>query len=446
MKGLRLAAPGIRCDGIFRALCRTAEHHSDDLKWERYAGPFRSVEDGLSYVRQRYGDLLPPAMVVAGPAADLGPGPSAGSLYREAQNGGVDKSAKRELKRLLERARNPGSVPRKQHLVPGSYLDRWAVNGQIRVTEVDTGTTYCVSPKKAARKTDYYNLSAPGINPEELPPLLFEVVLSEVESWGKQAIDALLHARPRDIDPELMAQFAFYLALQMTRGDRFRSQLRDSSQQMAVLQFGDMTDAGITQTLRKRGKPVTDEEVASARWALDQLKDGDLRVVPPDALMTGIAGQIAYSLGENLLSREWVVWQSPPILLTSDEPVVIIGGPGATREEIGGLEGAAVVAFPLAPDAVLVMTPHQLPQGRLEHIEVAELNREIAASATRWVFERGDRRTSTAIAVPPLPTPSTLTEELLTADPTRRLVRHYRPSRWSGHLDLPNWPVARWYR
>jgi hypothetical protein len=358
----------------------------------------------------------------------------------------VNAKARRELKRLFDRARNPGSTPRKQHLVPGSYLARWSMCDQIRVTEVDTAKTYCVSPKQAARQTDFYNLSSPDIDPDELPPLLFEVLLSEVESWGKHAIDALLQTQPRDLDPEMMAHFTFYLALQMTRGEAFREQLRASSQQMAVLQFGEMTDEGIRHTLRKRGKPVTDEEVAKGRRALDQLKSGDLRVVPADAFMTGLAGRVAYDLGEHLLAREWVVWQAPPILFTCDEPVVILGGPGEARDERVGLEGAAVVAFPLAPNAVLVMTPYELPPGRLDHVEVAELNREIAASATRWVFERGDRRASTVMSVPPLPTPRTRTEEVRIADPHRRLVRHYRPSRWAGQLDPPDWPVARWYR
>lgn len=357
----------------------------------------------------------------------------------------MDAAARRELKGLFDRARNPGSTPRKQHLVPGSYLARWAVHGKIRVTEVDTSKTYCVSPKQAARETDFYNLSSPDISVEELPPLLFEVMLSEVESWGTQAIDGLLHAHPRDLDPELMAQFTFYLALQMTRGQRFRQQLRSSSHHMAVLQFGDMTDEGIRHTLRKRGEPVTDENVASARRALDQLKAGDLRVVPQNAAITGLAGPIAYELGEHLLSREWVVWEAPP-LLTCDEPVVLIGGPDEDREEQVGLQGAAVIAFPLAPDAVLIMTPHELPPGRLDHVEVAELNREIIANATRWVFERGDRRTSTAISVPPLPPSATRTEEVQIADRNRRLVRHYLPSRWAGQIDVPPWPVARWYR
>ena len=37
---------------------------------------------------------------------------------------------------MFERARNSkkGSSPRKHHLVPASYLERWAPSGQVRVT------------------------------------------------------------------------------------------------------------------------------------------------------------------------------------------------------------------------------------------------------------------------------------------------------------------------
>jgi hypothetical protein len=57
----------------------------------------------------------------------------------------MDAAARAELKRLFARVRNPGSTLRKQHLVPGSYLARWAADGKIRVSEVDTSKTYCVT-------------------------------------------------------------------------------------------------------------------------------------------------------------------------------------------------------------------------------------------------------------------------------------------------------------
>jgi len=125
-----------------------------------------------------------------------------------------------ELEAFLERARrNEVSAPRKHHLVPASYLDRWAEDGRVRVTQVEDGTSYETSPGKAARITDFYRLEAEGLDPEQLPPLLFETLLSEVEAWAKTIIDQLV-TQPRTLDPDLVAKSAWFLAFQFTRGER----------------------------------------------------------------------------------------------------------------------------------------------------------------------------------------------------------------------------------
>jgi hypothetical protein len=40
------------------------------------------------------------------------------------------------------------------------------------------------TPRKAATETDYYRIESPDLDPEEIPPLLFEVTFSRVEKWG----------------------------------------------------------------------------------------------------------------------------------------------------------------------------------------------------------------------------------------------------------------------
>ena len=66
-----------------------------------------------------------------------------------------------ENRRLFDVARkNEGqSAPRKHHIVPSSYLDRWAENGHVRVTDINSGHTYVQSPAKAMRETDFYSLA-----------------------------------------------------------------------------------------------------------------------------------------------------------------------------------------------------------------------------------------------------------------------------------------------
>lgn len=92
---------------------------------------------------------------------------------------------------LMARARKSesASTPRKHHLVPASYLKRWAEGGKIRVSDVNAGRTYITAPEKAARETDYYRVQSEDIDPEFLPPLFLETFLSHIEDLGKQAID-----------------------------------------------------------------------------------------------------------------------------------------------------------------------------------------------------------------------------------------------------------------
>src|SRR5687768_9881753 len=91
-----------------------------------------------------------------------------------------------ELNRMLDRAHK--SVARKHHLVPEFYLSRWAAEGQLRVTEATSRHTYLTTPSKAAIETDFYRIDAEEVNPKEVPPLLFETLLSDIEGNAAEAI------------------------------------------------------------------------------------------------------------------------------------------------------------------------------------------------------------------------------------------------------------------
>lgn len=84
---------------------------------------------------------------------------------------------------LLEQARKneSGTPPRKHHLVPASYLRRWAEGGVIRVTDLDDNNSYLCAPEKAARETDFYRIDHPDIPRDEVPPLVFETLLGHLE-------------------------------------------------------------------------------------------------------------------------------------------------------------------------------------------------------------------------------------------------------------------------
>lgn len=128
--------------------------------------------------------------------------------------------------------------PRKHHLVPASYLQRWAEDGQVCVTFVDEARSYLSSPETAARQTDFYRLQHPDLDPVEVPPLLFETMLSQIEGSAKTVIDELLeHFEPGQVDPEQLALFAWHLAMSITRGAVFRAEQQELLSDMYRLQW-----------------------------------------------------------------------------------------------------------------------------------------------------------------------------------------------------------------
>lgn len=238
------------------------------------------------------------------------------------------------------------------------------------------------------------------------------------------------------------------MALQHTRGHSFREEQRKLANDYLKLQYERVNDEGIRHMLRRRGMSVTPASVQAVRKDLDDLKSGELFVRPQDAALVGQAVRAADYIGEYLLYRDWAVYRTPPILVTCDEPLILLGGPGWPRTKRAGIANSGVIVFPLAPDALLAM-PHPdlagVRGGELDHGETAEINREICIQAARWAFERPSRKITTKVSTPPPPEPTVLEREVAI---TKRgeVVRSYRPTRWINVEDPPPWPVSRWWR
>jgi hypothetical protein len=372
------------------------------------------------------------------------------------------KRQRAELQAMLERARrNEASAPRKHHLVPGSYLKRWAENGRICVTEIDAGTSYETSPTKAARVTDFYRLEAEGLDPQKLPPLLFETALSEVESWGSHVVEALI-TQPSSLEPDLMAKFAWFLGFQLTRGAAQRAEMRIITNEFFKIQYGDLTDEGIRRELIRRGAEPTPKLIRESRRLLDEVRDGSLFVAPQDAALTGHAGEAAMAVGEHFLYRAWIVCRTPKVMLTCDEPVVTVGGPGSPRGERAGVATAGVILFPLSSENVLVMMRDDLALAHgidahrsggiladeLNAVEAIDVCREIVMNAHRWVFDRPGRDLASHFHIPPAPAAAAVEEVGPAGDGDSEgvLMRTFRQSRWTNHEGPAPWPVSRWWQ
>ncbi|WP_404948551.1 DUF4238 domain-containing protein [Streptomyces sp. ARC14] len=357
----------------------------------------------------------------------------------------------REFLALLESARRDevgGSAPRKHHLVPASYLRRWAEDGKIRVTHVDKGKSHFSPPEKAARETDYYRLESPEIDTDAVPPLLFEKMLGKIEEFSAGIVEVLTKQGPDALSPPQRAQFSFFLALQITRGHSFRVANRLMVRDYFQLKYEGVTPDGVRQMLMEAGMPSTAENVRTAYAQIQEIVTGDVFFEPQDPSIVAQSGSVAAEMGGHIFARNWYTFRTKPILVTCDEPVIMIGGPPNSRRERAGVATAGVIIFPLGPSALLAMfLPHARPRGPLEldGIETAEINREIVTSSSRWAFERPSRKVTQNMPVPP-PVPPFMREGPypVQGDENRLVFRTFHPTRWANTVPPP-WPVKRWW-
>ena len=363
---------------------------------------------------------------------------------------GLDLAA--GLDALIARARKAEhQPPRQHHLVPSSYLQRWAVDGKIRVTEVDEAKSWLSSPTKAARERDYYSLGSPDLNQDEVPPLLMETLLSEVESIGIPSLGEVARSGRSGANREAQTGLAMLMAFQFVRGERVRQELRDLAQHDLQVTRGGLTEDGVRELLSAGGQEPTTEEIQQALQDVADLNAGVLVVEPQRAALAAMQMHHAEKIAVALLGREWCVVNSRAALVTTDEPVVVIGGPGCSRVVSAGLDDAAVVVFPLGPSQVLAMfKPGRLPGRAREDLtasETHELNTELIAASSRFAFEQPSRAVARRLPVPRGHAGRVLRDEFaVRGSELRRVVAFHVETRWAGASKPPPWPVSRWYR
>jgi hypothetical protein len=206
--------------------------------------------------------------------------------------------------------------------------------------------------------------------------------------------------------------------------------------------------AGVRRLLKKNGGDATVEAVVAGMDAIAKIVAGEWTVSPQDAALAGMAAQAAGELVHLLLlGRHWLVYDTPALLVTCDEPVVALAGPVGDRGEQGGFDDAPSILFPLNPSKLLVLLRSDLaPEGRLEldTIEVADINRELIAASTWWVFEKPSRRIGMRMPVRGPPPPLVNERWEGSREEGRVVHRMHRPTRWVWAPQTPS-PVSRWW-
>lgn len=137
------------------------------------------------------------------------------------------------------------------------------------------------------------------------------------------------------------------------------------------------TEGHVVDALRCEDRDISPELLEREFEALRDIQEGRVKAMPSKEEAIGRAVQLAEPVAWSLLGRAWVVHKTPPIMMTSDEPVILIGGPGHPRGRRPGTEDAGVVAYPLDPENLLVLfRPDMRPLGDpvLNHADMADIN------------------------------------------------------------------------
>lgn len=257
-----------------------------------------------------------------------------------------------EVVEVVEQARR-NNQPRKHHLVPDFYLSRWAVDDVLRVHRLDEGESFVTAPKNVARETDYYRVEAPGLDPDLIPPMILETVLSKIEGQGRPAIE-ILSQMPDAIDPTTRFDLATFMAFQYCRGHRIRLRIAAMENELLKLRAEHEDRVSIRAALIAEGVNPTEQDISDVEEAIKALLKGDLTVAPENVSILGHMFGSSDMIAQLLFERAWVVARTNSSLVTCDEPVLPIGGPGWPRDEYSGAGSAGIVAFPLDSSHVLL--------------------------------------------------------------------------------------------
>lgn len=342
-----------------------------------------------------------------------------------------------------------GEEPRKHHLVPRFYLQRWAQDGQLRVTDLETRASFLSSPATAGRRTDFYRFEDGARS--RGTAIDWEVFLSGME--GK--IAATFRRMLDDEVPvgrlpvEEQVDLVWFIALQATRGVNFRRQLQWSELQDHASNFERLGDAYLRVLLIESGVDAHDDEVAAAREQLEGFIADPTKYPVPTWAKLQQAAHVAPVLVDFWKKRSFVVYRTPPRLVTSDEPVTMLhahlGDPG----EASGSASAPIIVLPLAPDAVLAMFaegfPIRLPSSTELSVEdTLDLNQAVLGNAYAYGFEQPRSRLAGRLFVPPRPAAGY--RRVIGEGPDGEELHEMRLARrWDGQSGAPVRPVAGWW-
>ena len=282
--------------------------------------------------------------------------------------------------------------PRRHHIIPDFYLRRFSRAGTIQVIDRENGRSFPSSTKKVAVERDRHTRTGSGTADYEV-----EKELGRLEGIASGYLAAVDRGEFPFSDPDARLGMSLFLAFLHNRTDKTRHETRQLLASLAGPLLQMAPSAIIVQVLTKRrGRPPTDEEIATEQSRLralgDTLTDTDIDVDRDYHINTMI--RLSLTQVELFSQRRWgIVDLGLPVLLTSDAPVRLIRHRDLPPHYGVGVATARAIVVPLDPCKFLFLSDQPGDEGILAapSLEFANLsNNTIWNGARRWVFHHPD--------------------------------------------------------
>jgi hypothetical protein len=289
------------------------------------------------------------------------------------------------------------SEPRRHHLVPKSYLRRFAdESDQIAVVRRDGSKRFVTSVEKAAAGTDFYAVETTDGRSQDV-----ERMFSRIEGAAHEAIERVLSGAfpPTPDDRE---RIAWFVAVQFVRGRDMRQAHTAMIEYFTKLHVVNVSEAQVRAMLAKTGKTPTDEEVADlVGFASDP---SAYSIEPSQNWLVSLMLRQPPKLMPMVAARQWQLARFfAPVLLTSDSPVILWCRTPPPAPYGVGFGTADEIGFPLDRHHLLVASRHDVPEVVVEcdGATGTALNFLTAVRAYEWVYHHPAEDPLQGLELPP---------------------------------------------
>jgi hypothetical protein len=341
-----------------------------------------------------------------------------------------------------------GQEPRKHHVVPRFYLDRWAENGRVTVTDLDAHKSHSVDPKNALIENDFYRVPAGTVAGSD-SPVVWEAWLSQVEGIAAGIFDKLDKSGSRSLDGNDLGHLAGFIAVQITRSRWHRYQARWMNS-VGIYRSMELDRPGAIEAhFQRSGQEPTPERVAEVKayFAKILADPWQMRLLPSVEL--DLTQRSAIGIEDLLVKRHWYIYETTKALITGDEPVVSLWEHmSADHLQDGGYQGTPIIFFPLDPHHVVAMFRENMPVHRsidepLDWRDTLDLNTTIAGNSYRYVVSQPSNPIAAKLYVPGAKEPTQLIKAGKNGN--QELLRWRVIRRWSDERGAPVRPVKSWW-